>query len=283
MSAQSLEEIAELLLAGAKRHGASAADVVVAEGDALDVGVRLGEIEKLKQARQKHLGLRVFMGERSALTSSSDFSRDALERLAEETCALARVTAPDSFSGLPDAAELAAMIPDLDLYDPDVEKITAEQALASAQEAERAALDAYRPVLLDLQKGRCFYCGKSLVGAGHVDHFVPWSRYPDNGLDNLVVADRKCNGFKRSSLAATEHLTRWAKRCAHGSTEYVQLADLAERVAWDRHATRSLSVARAIYLRLPEDARLWLRAREFTAPDPVAIATALTVRSSANS
>ena len=64
MSGQPLAEIAELLLAAAKRHGATAADVVVAEGSSLDVGVRLGEIEKLKQARQKHLGLRVFVGER---------------------------------------------------------------------------------------------------------------------------------------------------------------------------------------------------------------------------
>jgi len=142
MSGQSLEEIAELLLAGAKRHGATAADVVVAEADGLDVGVRLGDIEKVKQARQKHLGLRVFIGARSAVTSSADFSRDALERLAEDTCALARVTAADPFSGLPDPAQLAARIPDLDLYDADVEALTAEQGIAWAQEAEAAALAA---------------------------------------------------------------------------------------------------------------------------------------------
>ena len=74
MSVQPLEEIAQLLLAAAKRHGASAADVVVAEGDALDASVRLGEIEKLKQARQKHLGLRVFINERSAITSPASAS-----------------------------------------------------------------------------------------------------------------------------------------------------------------------------------------------------------------
>jgi hypothetical protein len=34
-----------------------------------------------------------------------------------------------------------------------------------------------------------------------VDHFVPWSRYPDDTLDNVVVADNRCNGFKSSSLA----------------------------------------------------------------------------------
>ena len=71
MSALSLEEIAEILLRGATQHGATAADVVVAEGDALTVGVRLGKVEKVQRARGKHLGLRAFAGERSAILSSS--------------------------------------------------------------------------------------------------------------------------------------------------------------------------------------------------------------------
>jgi PmbA protein len=142
MSAQPLRQIAEMLLDAARRHGATAADVVVAEGDALEAGVRLGETERLKQARQKHLGLRVFINERSAITSSADFAGEALERLAEDTCALARVIAPDPFSGLPDADHLAKTIPDMDLYDPEVAAVTAEHAIAAAQEAEQAALAA---------------------------------------------------------------------------------------------------------------------------------------------
>jgi len=141
MDAQPLQDVAERLLAAAKRHGASAADVVVAEGDTLEVGVRLGEVEKVKQARQKHLGLRVFIDKRSAITSSADFSHLALEQLAEDTCSLARVIAPDPFSGLPQAEELAAQIPDLDLYDPAIDALTAEQAIAAARETEQAALD----------------------------------------------------------------------------------------------------------------------------------------------
>jgi hypothetical protein len=104
---------------------------------------------------------------------------------------------------------------------------------------------------------------------------VPWSRYPNDGLDNLVVADKVCNSFKSNSLPAGEHLTRWAGRVMEGSSEYTQLAALAQHVAWDRHAAESLSAARAIYLRLPDDAMLWLRRRNFIAPDPLVIRTAL--------
>src|SRR5262245_57950251 len=41
---------------------------------------------------------------------------------------------------------------------------------------ERAGLEAYRPILLDVQRGACLYCRKSLTGKAQVDHFVPWSR-----------------------------------------------------------------------------------------------------------
>ena len=95
MSGLALEEIAELLLRGARQHGATAADVVVAEGDSLTVGVRLGEVEKVQRARAKHLGLRAFVGERSAVLSTADFSRASLEQLAADAVALARVTAAD--------------------------------------------------------------------------------------------------------------------------------------------------------------------------------------------
>jgi hypothetical protein len=124
---------------------------------------------------------------------------------------------------------------------------------------------------------RCFYCDARLAEPvrGHVDHFVPWSRYPDETLDNFVVADQRCNGFKSSSLAAAEHLTRWTRRFADGSSENAQLSDLARRTTWERLPDRSRNVARAFYLRLPSDARLWRLGKEFAAPDLMAIEAAL--------
>jgi 5-methylcytosine-specific restriction endonuclease McrA len=143
--------------------------------------------------------------------------------------------------------------------------------------ADRTQTAKIRAGLWEIQRRRCFYCDTRIhePAQSQVDHFVPWSRYPDDGLDNLVVADTRCNAFKSSSLAATEHLAQWAQRFAEDSSACVQLDDLAQRAAWDRHAVRSRSVARAIYLRLPDDARLWVRGREFIAPDLVTIATVL--------
>jgi HNH endonuclease len=42
-----------------------------------------------------------------------------------------------------------------------------------------------------------------------VDHFLPWARYPENGIENLVVTDPRCNNDKRDFLAAAEHVERW--------------------------------------------------------------------------
>jgi hypothetical protein len=133
-----------------------------------------------------------------------------------------------------------------------------------------------RAWLWEIQGRRCFYCDARITDPvrGQVDHFVPWSRYPDDTLDNFVVADNSCNGFKSSSLASADHLTRWTRRFVEGSGEYAELADLTQRAGWDRQPDRSLNVARAIYLRLPDDARLWLRRKEFVAPDAVLISAA---------
>lgn len=134
-----LEDIATQVIAAATRNGATAADVVIVEGDSLEVAVRLGEIDRLKQAHEKHLGLRVFVGERSAVTSSADFSRQSLESLAADSCKLAQVLAPDSFAGLPQPAPENPSIIDLQLFDPEVAAVTPERAIALAQDTEAAA------------------------------------------------------------------------------------------------------------------------------------------------
>jgi 5-methylcytosine-specific restriction endonuclease McrA len=77
---------------------------------------------------------------------------------------------------------------------------------------ERSCLDAYRPILLDVQKGVCIYCQKSLSGKTQVDHFVPWSRYPADLGHNFVLAHAKCNNAKSDFLAAENHLATWVER-----------------------------------------------------------------------
>jgi hypothetical protein len=76
----------------------------------------------------------------------------------------------------------------------------------------RAGLDAYRPILLDVQGGICLYCRKPLTRRAQVDHFIPWSRYPADLGHNFVLAHEGCNNAKSDHLAAEEHLAAWAER-----------------------------------------------------------------------
>lgn len=129
---------------------------------------------------------------------------------------------------------------------------------------ERISLAAIQGGLRELQDGRCFYCGDALGSRCEVDHFVPWVRYPDNGIENLVAAHRGCNGAKRDHLAAAEHVDAWVRRSERHKSD---LVEIATRAQWDRHPDRSLAVARSIYLRLPDEVRLWRLAQEFVPVD----------------
>jgi 5-methylcytosine-specific restriction endonuclease McrA len=84
---------------------------------------------------------------------------------------------------------------------------------------ERVNLDAYRPILLDVQKGNCLYCRKPLSRQAQVDHFIPWSRYPADLGQNFVLAHDRCNNAKSDHLAAEEHLAAWAERNRAHRTE----------------------------------------------------------------
>ena len=126
------------LLAKAKRGGATEADIIIADGETFSVQVRLGAVDRLTKAREKHLGLRVFVGKRSASTSTSDFSADSLDRLVTETCTLAKAVVEDQVSGLPAADQMAGKGPDLDLYDST--RLNTEQQIELAKRVEAAAM-----------------------------------------------------------------------------------------------------------------------------------------------
>ena len=116
-SPEVLKTLAAEVIDRVKAHGATEADVLVAEGDSVSVQVRLSAVDCLSKAREKSLGIRAFFGRRSASASTSDFSESSLKQLVADTCALAKAVAEDETSGLPDPTALASDVPDLDLYD----------------------------------------------------------------------------------------------------------------------------------------------------------------------
>jgi hypothetical protein len=104
-----------------------------------------------------------------------------------------------------------------------------------------------------------------------VDHFIPWSRHPDNGLHNHT----DCNNAKRDSLAGTEHLARWLNRLAAGRGEHPVLMEVSEELRWPADRARGIGSARAAYLWLPEGTLLWQAVGTYMRADPVEIRSLL--------
>ncbi len=146
MKDEELAECARIALKAALNAGASTADVVVVAGSSLDVGVRLGKTEKIKHSRRRQLGIRVFVGKRSAVSSSADLEEEAVRKLAADTVIHARLAQPDPCAGLPDPDLLAADQPELELYDQEADEFPPAQAVSLATAAEAAALAADRRI-----------------------------------------------------------------------------------------------------------------------------------------
>src|SRR6202142_2727115 len=147
-----LREIAQDIVSRAMAGGATAAECVVREGDEFSTLVRLGQVETLKEAGSRSIGVRVFRGQRSASTYSTDFSRDALDRMLKSALELAKTNFEDPFSGIPEASQLGSLAGDLDLFSADVYSLPGEERITYARRAEKAALD-YDPRIKNSEGG----------------------------------------------------------------------------------------------------------------------------------
>jgi PmbA protein len=125
------------LMKWAKAAGADAADALYVNGESISVAQRMGEREKLESSEGRDLGLRVFVGQRQAFVSSTDFAPASLRTLAGRAVDMARAVPEDPVCGIAPEELLAHKWPDLDLNDRS--RPSAKALLAMAAEAEDAA------------------------------------------------------------------------------------------------------------------------------------------------
>lgn len=127
----------EELLARARKAGADAADALLVETAALSLAERLGEPERLERSESGDLGLRVFVGRRQAIVSSTDLEPAMIEALAERAVAMARSVPEDPFCGLAGPDALAREPPAVDICDES--DPAAETLIERARACEAAA------------------------------------------------------------------------------------------------------------------------------------------------
>src|ERR1700749_395500 len=132
------QDILDRLMRAGKVAGADAADSLLVESVSANVSYRLGKLEEIERAESADLGLRVFVGQRVAFISSTDFSREAIDALPARAVAMAKLAPEDKFAGLAPRELLAKSIPELDLEDS--AEPSADTLIARARETEAAAM-----------------------------------------------------------------------------------------------------------------------------------------------
>ncbi|MDA1325330.1 MAG: TldD/PmbA family protein [Proteobacteria bacterium] len=130
-------DILDGLLARVKKAGGDTADAGLFKSASIQVAQRLGAAEKLERSESTDAGLRVFIGKRQAIVSSTDFSDDALDAMVERAIAMAKAAPEDPYCGIADPGQIIKDVPALDIFDP-TEPAT-QTLIDIAIEAEDAA------------------------------------------------------------------------------------------------------------------------------------------------
>ena len=180
-------DLAADLLRQARASGTDAADVLVGEGTDFTVTVRKGEVETLKEAGSKALGVRAFVGRRSATSYTSDFSPSALAALVADTVDMARVTGEDPAAGLPDELVPAEDV-DLGMFDPSPAALPTAERIERARRAEAAALEA-SPEITNSQ-GATYGSGEDTIVLANSRGFSGRYRTSSVSLSVVPVAER---------------------------------------------------------------------------------------------
>ena len=133
------KHLAQSLIDRALKAGATAADAFYVGNRSTAVEVRMGELENVSSAEGESIGLRLFLGQRSASVASSDLSLESMATLVERCLAMAREAPEDPYAGLAPSEFLElGQLPPIDSFD-DADPDPADLR-ARALEAEGAAL-----------------------------------------------------------------------------------------------------------------------------------------------
>jgi PmbA protein len=136
-----IRELAESLVAFAKAKGADEAEISISEGYEFDVDVRMGEIENLIEAGSRLFSSRIIKDKKTAFSTSSDLSREALQKLLQNSIKRASLANPDEFSGLPPLRKKEIDIQSLKLFDREIPELDSKRKIALAKETEKIALE----------------------------------------------------------------------------------------------------------------------------------------------
>lgn len=188
-----LRDLAAHVIEEAARLGATACETDISESVGKNVSVRLGEVETIEYNHDKGIGVTVYLDGRKGHASTSDFSGTALRDTVQAALAIARHTAEDPCSGLPERTLLASGSErDLDLFHPC--DLSVESMIDVATECEQAgrAVDAR----INNSEGASAYLGSSRFAFANSLGFVGSATQSRHSLSATLIAEDE-SGMQR--------------------------------------------------------------------------------------
>ena len=119
------------------QQGAEMAESYLSYSKELDIEVRGGQVDTMKLAEDRGLGLRVFIGNRTGFAFTTDLTKAGLTDCVKQAVDNSSQIVADVHNGLPKTAEEYKQ---MDLFDPDIPAIPVEDKIALAVAMEKAAL-----------------------------------------------------------------------------------------------------------------------------------------------
>ncbi|AGF47158.1 PmbA protein [Candidatus Kinetoplastibacterium desouzaii TCC079E] len=191
-------DLVNKILKSAKTVGASSAFVSISESKGLSVSVRKNDIDTIEHAHNSSLDLVVFDGQKSGSASTSDFSEEALRRTAESAWHIAKHTAVDVASGLPDPHLFPREIIDYGIYH-EWDKST-DEIVEIAKIAESAALNVDSRITNT--DGSFINCGENYSLIGNTLGFIGDCLYSSYSLSVVPIASES-NGIMQRDYWST--------------------------------------------------------------------------------
>jgi len=146
--------------------GAQEAEACASRGRELTVGLEKGDLQLARSGSSGGLGLRVVLDGQLGFAASNRADSGALERLAQNAVALARISPPDEHNGLPEARALGAPF---DLYRPELGELPVERAVELGRDLLERVTSGDPRVSLDSGKLSARAGSSAVVSSAGVD------------------------------------------------------------------------------------------------------------------
>ncbi|MBN8828050.1 MAG: TldD/PmbA family protein [Sphingobacteriia bacterium] len=169
----------------ATSKGASSADSIIVDDTAEQISVRNGKVDQAEYSRNQTCALRVFVGKKHAMVSTSDFDKTSMDTLVERAISMAKEAPEDNFSRIAESHEITKINHELELFDDT--KISQEKMKELALRAENSAYEIEGVTNSD---GANFSQNKSYFALATTNGFVKSSASSNFAISCSVVAGK---------------------------------------------------------------------------------------------